>query len=318
MAISLNYTGCVLCPAACGADRNAGETGVCGMPAGAFAAAAVLHRGEEPPLTGGSGSGTVFFSGCTLGCPFCQNMQISSGGMGRALPDDELADVFLALQQHGAANINLVTATQFIPSVLNAAAEARSSGLVIPFVWNSSGWETKEAVEALSDVVDIWLPDIKTLDQGAAGRLFSAPEYPLAAASAVTAMADDVEAKSGAAEEDGLMKRGLIVRHLVMPGELESTRGVLKWYSENLSGRALLSLMVQYTDTRSDGSGYIMPDSEYQRILDWLEDFGIEEGFVQEPEAASAEWIPDFSRSNPFPEAYSVPVWHWLEGFCAG
>ena len=292
------------------------------MPDRAVAAAAVLHMGEEPPLTGGSGSGAVFFSGCTLGCPFCQNVQISCDNTGREIDAAELASVFTELQARGASNINLVTATQFVPSVVEAALMAKAEGLTLPFMWNSSGYETVKTVKMLSEIIDIWLPDMKTLNPRLAAGMFNAPDYPKAARAAIKAMSGALEKKGGELVVHDEMRRGLILRHLVMPGELESSREVLAWYAENLKGRAMLSLMVQYTSVSPDGDdfagpGYIIPEDEYTRLLSWLEEYGIEEGFLQEPEAASREWIPDFNRLNPFPEKYSKPVWHWKTGFTA-
>ena len=314
------YQNCTLCPRNCGTNRAAGETGFCGMPAKAYAASAVLHRGEEPPLTGGKGSGAVFFTGCTLGCPFCQNIQISREGLGAGLSEMQLAEIFIELQNRGAVNINLVTATQFIPDIIKAASEARRLGLRIPLMWNSSGYESAESIELLKDAVDIWLPDIKTLDSALADRFFSASDYPQSSVSAIKKMAEITEEKGGTVLENDIMKRGMIVRHLVMPGELESTREVLKWFSEEMKNRAFLSVMVQYTSINDEcesygGRDYVMPDSEYNQLLGWLEEFGIDEGFLQSPEAASPEWIPDFNRKNPFPAEYSDPVWHHSCGF---
>ncbi|MDC7226317.1 MAG: radical SAM protein [Spirochaetales bacterium] len=310
------YENCRLCPKACGTDRLHGQHGICGMPGGVVAASAVLHKGEEPPLIGEKGSGAVFFSGCTLGCPFCQNEQISIDSMGADITDNELAAVFLALEAEGASNINLVTATQFTPSVIAAVGEARAKGLQIPIMWNSSGYETNRTVKLLSETIDIWLPDIKTLDPMVSERLFGARDYPAAARASIKMMASQLEKRGGELIEDNVMKRGMIVRHLVMPGELDSSRAVLEWYAENLIDRAMLSLMVQYTPVNESGRqiagpDYIMQDNEYNQLLEWLDEFGIEEGFLQSPEAASKEWIPDFSRLNPFPEKYSKPVWHW-------
>lgn len=312
------YENCRLCPKACGVDRLNGQHGQCRMPAGVVAASAVLHKGEEPPLIGEQGSGAVFFSGCTLGCPFCQNEQISLDDLGFEINDAELAGIFLKLQEQGAANINLVTATQFTPSVVAAVEQARERGLVLPVMWNSSGYETPKTINLLAGTVDIWLPDIKTLSSELAGRLFNAPEYPKAAQKALLKMAEALKKNGGTVIEDGSMKRGMIVRHLVMPGELDSSRAVLKWYAEHLKEKAMLSLMVQYTPVNPAGAviaapGYIMPDREYEKLTGWLDEFGIEEGFLQAPEAASSDWIPDFNRHNPFPEKFSIPVWHWKD-----
>ncbi|MDC7127024.1 MAG: radical SAM protein [Spirochaetales bacterium] len=310
------YENCKLCPKACGVNRLDGDTGFCGMSFNPSAASAVLHNGEEPPLVGEKGSGAVFFSGCTLGCPFCQNEQISSGKIGSELSEAKLVDIFLNLQKNGAANINLVTATQFTPSVISAVKSARNLGLSIPIMWNTSGYERPETIELLSDIIDIWLPDLKTLDSLVAGRLMNAPEYPDFAPAAIVQMVKSLEKNAGTLIENDIMKRGIIFRHLVMPGEMDSTRTVLKWFSENLKDNAMLSLMVQYTPVNEAGrqiapDGYSMSDEEYNKLIDWLEEFDIEEGFLQEPEAASSDWIPDFKRQNPFPEKFSTPIWHW-------
>ena len=315
------YSECGLCPEACGADRTGGR-GSCGAGSSAVIASAALHRGEEPPLTGGRGSGTIFFTGCPLGCPFCQNAQISCGPeglLGREISDSGLAGIMLELESRGAANINLVTATQYVPSVIASVAEARRAGLSVPVLWNSSGYETAAVVELLSGTVDIWLPDLKTLDADLAGRLLGSARYPAAAVPALLGMADQVRNAGGPLYQDGQMRRGMIMRHLVMPGHVDESREVLRWYSENLKDAALLSLMVQYTPVNEAGAriapaGYIIPEREYEKLLGWLEEFGIEEGFLQEPEAADDEWIPDFSRLNPFPPAFADPVWHWSCG----
>jgi len=321
--INALYENCRLCPKNCGADRTSAPTGFCGSSGDIKIASAVLHKGEEPPLLGRSGSGTVFFSGCTLGCPFCQNIQLScesAGQSGAFVGVDELTDIMLELEGRGAANINLVTATQFTPSVIEAASAARNDGLNIPITWNSSGWETVETVNNLSEVIDIWLPDLKTLDDELSASLFGAADYPEAASAALKAMASSVRAGGGFLMDDDLMKRGMIMRHLVIPGHVGASRDVLKWYSENLMDCSMLSLMVQYTPVNAAGReiaapGYMISEYDYDMLLGWLEEFGIEEGFLQEPEAASSEWIPDFNRINPFPDKYSIPVWHWEKGF---
>lgn len=279
-------------------------------------AAAVLHKGEEPSISGKNGSGTVFFSGCTLGCPFCQNDQISNGKIGSSVSDVELSNIFLKLQTEGATNINLVTASQFTPSVVTAVNIAKKRGLDIPIVWNSSGYEKTSSIETLAETVNIWLPDLKTLDKRLAQKLFKAPEYPSFAEKAIIKMVELVKQNGGTQIENKTMRKGIILRHLVIPGELESTKAVLKWYSKNLKKQAMLSLMVQYTPVNKAGKkiapkGYIIPQEEYNELMGMLYKYEIEEGFIQEPEAASEEWIPNFLNENPFPPNYSKPVWHW-------
>jgi putative pyruvate formate lyase activating enzyme len=309
------YDSCVLCPRLCRVNRGAGGTGFCGESDAVRAACAVLHFGEEPPITGAGGSGTVFFTGCTLRCAFCQNIQVSRGGTGAPLGVEGLSDVFLALSKAGAENVNIVTGTHFAPSILEALAIARRRGLSIPVVWNSSGYETPETVDLLGDAVDIWLPDMKTLDPGLSRSLFHAADYPDRAREAILSMARlrPPEYREGPDGEDTL-SRGVIVRHLVLPGHLDGTRAVLRWFAENLADRALLSLMFQYTpipgtDPREPFDRTVSPE-EYETAMAMLDEAGIEDGFVQEP-GTDGEWLPDFTRRKPFPSGRSRTVWHF-------
>jgi putative pyruvate formate lyase activating enzyme len=312
------YARCLLCPRACGTDRLGSARGFCREGAAVRAAWAGLHFGEEPPVTGRGGSGTIFFTGCTLKCRYCQNEQLSRAGLGAELAVEELAALMLRLQAEGAENVNLVTGSHFAPGIAAAAAVARGRGLSIPLLWNSSGYESPAALEVLEPWIDVWLPDCKTLDAELARGLMGAPDYPEVASAALAFM---VEARPLAWEGE-LLRRGVIVRHLVLPGHPESTRQVLAWFRERLYGRALLSVMVQYTpNSRAMGpgdEGGAMPSNrvsaaEYEQVLAWLEELGIEEGFIQEPEPGS-EWLPDFSRPNPFPEGQARPVWRYTDG----
>lgn len=326
---------CRLCPRNCGVDREQGKRGFCGELDSVRIALATLHRGEEPPICGSGGSGAVFFSGCTLRCSFCQNCGISSGEVGSEVSRDELAAIYLELESRGAGNLNLVTGTHFLPIVVQSVDLARKRGLRLPVVWNSSGYENGTGLDLIESVTDVYLPDLKTLDSGLARGLFRAPEYPSAAASAILRMA---AAGSPEYDEGGMLIKGTIVRHLVLPGMLENTRRILEWYAENLSERALLSVMFQYLPirdaaepgaagtgraTRMPTSGTGVPagapartieDVEYYQVIGMLEDLGIDDGFVQEPEPDSP-WFPDFQRENPFPDEYSTVVWHWKHGF---
>ncbi len=312
------YESCNLCPRRCGVDRTRGNQGFCGQTHSVRLAWAGIHFGEEPPIAGKRGSGTVFFSGCTLKCSFCQNHQISHEGLGGEISVEALAEVFLLLQRRGAENINLVTATPFTPSIINSIQIAQSKGLSVPILWNSSGYESEEAIELLDFFVDIYLPDLKTLDPVLSRRLFAAPDYPEVASKALLRMADDREIIF-----DGeLLRRGVIVRHLVLPGKINSTKEVLKWYRKNLNERTLLSLMFQYTPIshgRTTSAGELLDNrlitrKEYDQVFKWLEELGIEEGFVQEL-SSDKTWLPDFSRSNPFTADLSQTLWHYREGF---
>lgn len=310
-----SYSPCTLCPRLCRAERASGVRGFCGETDAVRAACAVLHFGEEPPVTGTGGSGTVFFTGCTLRCAFCQNIQVSRGGTGAAVGVEGLARIFLDLEAAGAENVNAVTGTHFAPSILEALTIARRQGLKIPLVWNSSGYETPETVDLLGGAVDIWLPDLKTLDPGLSRTLFRAPDYPDRVREAILAMARRRPPEYREGPDGGqVLTRGVIVRHLVLPGRLEDTRAVLGWFAGNLDGWALLSLMFQYTPipgTRPAGdfSRMLRPE-EYEAVLAMLEETGIEDGFFQEPER-DGDWLPDFTRGKPFPSGRSRTVWHY-------
>ncbi|MDL2229689.1 radical SAM protein [Treponema sp. OttesenSCG-928-L16] len=334
-----SYVSCKLCPRRCGVNRLEGEKGFCGESAELRIASASIHRGEEPPVTGRGGSGTVFITGCTLGCSFCQNWQISQAGMGRAADTEEFAQICLALQNAGAENINIVTGSHSVPAIAAGIAGAKETGLSIPVLWNSSGYESLEALSLLENTADVYLPDLKTLDSGIAGRFFKAPDYPAAASAAVIRMMETQPLRfktAGAEHGDGdraqIIRSGVIIRHLVLPGYLEATRQVLRWFAENGQGRALLSLMTQYTPVHPEGTAAdrktgagasgdrahaperYMEQKEYEAVLDMLDEYGIEDGFYQELVQDSA-WLPDFRRVNPFSSELSLPVWHWEKGF---
>jgi putative pyruvate formate lyase activating enzyme len=311
------YRSCTLCPRQCGVDRIAGERGLCGEGAEMRVAVAVLHKGEEPPISGEKGSGTIFFSGCALGCSFCQNRQISREAYGRAVSPFGLMDIILRLQDAGARTINMVTADHFAPQVVSALILAREKGLSIPVVWNSSGYLNCSTLDLLADHVDIHLPDLKTLSPELASRLFSAPDYPEIAKRALSRMADSHPLHY----RDGKLQGGVIVRHLVLPGSMQESREVLHWYSRNLAGRCLLSLMVQYVDIDTPAESGTLSRRDHEELMELLDELGIEEGFIQDPEddpAGEAAWIPDFTRRNPFPPSFAQPLWHCRYGFMDG
>jgi len=309
------YSRCLLCPRACGVDRLGSARGFCREGTAVRAAWAGLHFGEEPPVTGHGGSGTIFFTGCTLKCRYCQNDQLSRSALGAELAPEELAGLMLRLQAEGAENVNLVTGSHFAPGIAAAAELARGQGLAIPLLWNSSGYESLATLELLAPWIEVWLPDCKTLDPELARRLMGAPDYPEVVREALRFMA---EARPLRFDGERL-REGVIVRHLVLPGHPESTRAVLAWFRERLYGKALLSVMVQYTPnartagqggTREGGPSRRVSAGEYEQVLASLEELGIEEGFIQEPEPGS-DWLPDFTRRNPFPEGQARPLWHY-------
>ena len=303
------YKKCSLCPRACGVDRTSGKLGFCRESSTIRLACATLHHGEEPPITGKGGSGTIFFTGCTLQCRFCQNHQISRGGIGREVSIEEFSDICLKLQEAGAENINLVTGTMFIPSIAIGIELAKEKGLNIPILWNSSGFESSEIVDILNSFVDVYLPDIKTLNHTFAATFFNAIHYPEAAKAAVAKMADS---KKIVFKDDKIIS-GTIVRHLVIPGYVEMTEKFLKWFTENLKGKALISVMFQYSPKAAQGEGVperTLDKTEMDMVYSYLDELGIEDGFIQEEEVTD-EWNPDFNQLSPFPGSIGKTVWHW-------
>jgi putative pyruvate formate lyase activating enzyme len=321
------YTRCELCPRRCQANRLTAP-GFCGETSELRIASASIHRGEEPPITGAGGSGTIFITGCTLGCVFCQNWQISRTGMGRLVSAGEFAALCLSLEGKGAENINLVTGSHAIPALAEGIRLARKQGLSVPVLWNSSAYENVEALSLLADTVDVYLPDLKTLDSAISRRFFMAPDYPERAAAAILKMLESrgtlkygsPSAPESPGPSDRTLISGTVIRHLILPGHLDATREVIRWFADHAQGRALLSLMTQYTPLwgmKPEGEGgppgRFLNREEYERVCAWLDEFGIEEGFYQEL-SPDSEWLPDFNRINPFSSELSVPVWHWREG----
>ena len=234
------YGHCTLCPRGCGADRLAGNKGVCGMDAGLMLARAALHYWEEPCISGEEGSGTVFFSGCTLKCVYCQNAEISRG-FGKAVGAERLTEVFLELQKAGANNINLVTPTHYVPHIITAAEAAREKGLVIPFVYNTSGYEREDTLLMLKDIIDIFLTDLKYLNKEDAEKLSRASDYPEKAKKALDCMVE----LTGPPVFDGhgMLKKGVIVRHLVLPGRANEAKRIIRYLYERYGSGIIMSIM---------------------------------------------------------------------------
>lgn len=292
----LSYENCTLCPRACGVNRAAGQTGFCRMPGHIVAARAAVHYWEEPVISGSYGSGAVFFSGCTLGCRFCQNDEISRQGCGKEISSAHLREIFERLIDDGVQNINLVTPTHFLPSILPALTPK----LPVPVVYNCGGYETVETLRQLEGLVDIYLPDMKYSDHTLAARLSAAPDYVETAKAAILEMYRQV---GSAVTHDGIMTRGMIVRHLVLPGQLDNTLGVLDWFAETFSrGDVLFSLMSQYTPAgrlkTTPPFDRPVSETEYDAALSYLELLGIENGFTQDFSAASGDFIPSFDGSG--------------------
>ncbi len=275
---------CRLCPRACGARRDRGETGFCREVAAARVFSAAPHFGEEPPLSGTAGSGTVFFSGCTLRCSYCQNHEFSQGGAGTAVEPDALAGVFLSLERMGCHNLNLVTPTHFLPQILQALALAAAEGFALPVVYNTSGYESGEALRLLDGVVDIYLPDMRYGDADAAARFSGAADYPRINRLAVREMWRQVGPLL--VDPSGVARRGLIVRHLVLPGGLAGTGAVLRFLADEISRDVSVSLMSQYTPCfRALGDpvlGRRLTRSEFAEAEEALRRSGLRRGWIQE------------------------------------
>lgn len=289
----LDYRHCTLCPRACGVDRAAGERGFCQMPDHILAARAALHYWEEPAISGSFGSGAVFFSGCTLRCAFCQNGVISQENFGKELSGKELRAAFERLIDEGCQNINLVTPTHFLPSILPALTPK----LPVPVVYNCGGYESVETLRELDGLIDIYLPDFKYSDAALAKELSAAPEYPQIASAAILEMYRQV---GGAVIEDEQMTRGVIIRHLVLPGCIDNSLGVLDWIADHFPKKdVLVSLMSQYVPM---GHAKQMPpfdrritQDEYDAVLSYLYLLELDNGYTQDFSAASADYIPEFN-----------------------
>ena len=285
----MNYVNCALCPRQCGVDRTAGERGFCGAPAEAMVAKAMLHQWEEPALAGSGGSGAIFFGGCTLGCVYCQNLRISGTPVGKAMDSKALRALMEDLIAQGAENIDLVTPTQYLPTILPALEPK----LPVPVVYNCGGYERVETIRALEGKVDIYLPDLKYADSALGKVLSGAADYFQVATAAIREMVRQV----GAPEWNGeKLKSGVIVRHLILPGCVENSLKVLDWLGENFApGEILVSLMRQYTPMPGLAAPLdrTVTEDEYQAVLSWmmLNDL---EGFTQEADAADVGFIPDF------------------------
>jgi putative pyruvate formate lyase activating enzyme len=290
---------CNLCPRHCGVDRRR-ETGYCGCGANIKIARAALHFWEEPCISGRRGSGTVFFSGCPLGCVYCQNHEISHGRKGKEISEERLAKIFVALQNEGAHNINLVTATPYVPEVIRAVKMARPA-LRIPVVYNCGGYERVETIRALKDIVDVYLPDLKYRSGALAQRYSGAGDY----FETATAAIEEMVAQTGGLEYDGegMLIRGVIVRHLVLPGARGDSMAILNWMSEHLpKGKYLLSLMSQYTPA-TGLRGYPelsrrLTTLEYDSVVNEAVRLGLTDGFMQQRDSANTAYIPPFDLTG--------------------
>lgn len=293
--------GCRLCPRACDAQRAAGAVGVCGETETLRLARAALHYWEEPCISGTRGSGAVFFSGCQLRCIYCQNQPIARGQIGRAVSVERLTDIFFELAQQGADNINLVTADHYIPQVAQAVRMAKDRGLQLPFVYNTGSYVTVEALRQLDGLIDIYLPDLKYFDAQRAAEYSGAGDYPQTARAAIAEMyrqVGGVVLAQTAYEEEPMLVRGVVVRHLLLPGALADAKRIVKYLYDTYGDDVYLSLMSQYTPTEAVREHPVLHRRvrrrDYDALVDWAIRLGVEHAFIQEGRAADESFIPAF------------------------
>ncbi len=289
-------THCTLCPRKCGANRQKGEMGFCRSGSELKAARAALHFWEEPCISGETGSGAVFFSGCSLGCVYCQNREISGGENGKTITASRLAEIFFELQEKGACNINLVTPTHFLPGIREAILLAKQRHFSLPIIYNCGGYESAEALQILEGLIDIYLPDFKYMNPETAKRYSRAEDYPQQAKSAIAEMFRQVG--DPVFDQDGNMRKGMIVRHLLLPGSLEEAKQILAYLFEIYGNRIYYSLMNQFTPmsglTQYPELNRIVSQKEYDALVDYGLKLGIENGFIQEGGTAEESFIPAF------------------------
>lgn len=287
---------CILCPRECKVNRNIGELGRCKAGVLPKIALANLHYYEEPCISGKNGSGTVFFTGCNLSCKFCQNYKISQEFSGNEILEQDLAEEFLRLQAEGAHNINLVTAFAFVPSIIEALKIAKEQGLKLPIVYNSSGYESLETLKMLEGYVDVYLPDFKYAYNDLAKELSRVDNYFEIAQTAIKEMKRQVG--NPAFDENGMIKKGLIVRHLVLPNHLQNSKKVLKYIKEHLGKDTYVSLMAQYFPTykamETEDINRKLTEEEYQKIENYFYSLSLENGYMQEIEEDEARYVPNF------------------------
>lgn len=293
---------CNICPRKCDRQRDKGEVGYCGVDGRIRVARAALHFWEEPCISGTEGSGTVFFSGCNLHCVYCQNQKISKGNVGKYISVDELAHIFLDLQKKGANNINLVTPTHYCKEIKEALILAKQNGLQIPIVYNCGGYESEESLRMLDGLIDIYLTDFKYMSHELSKKYSKASDYPEVAKKALKEMVrqQGVPIFEGMDEnEDGIMKAGVIVRHLILPGYTSDSKKIVKYLYETYGNQIYISLMSQFTPLpHTKAYPELMrtvTEEEYDAVVDYAIDLGVECGFIQEGEVAKESFIPEFS-----------------------
>lgn len=290
------YENCLLCPRKCGINRSTGQTGVCGVSSEIKVARAALHYWEEPCISGKKGSGAVFFSGCSLHCVFCQNREISDGKEGKVISKERLSDIFIELVDKGANNINLVTPGQYIPDIVWAVNDAKSRGMKLPIIYNTSGYENVTELKLLEGIVDVYLPDFKYMDSTLSAMYSRAKDYPSVAKQALSEM---VRQQPDVVIDDatGLIQKGVIVRQLLLPGHVNDAKAVLKYLYDTYHDHVYISMMSQFTPIALKDYPEInrtVTRREYERLVDYALKIGITNAFIQEGDVAKDSFIPAF------------------------
>lgn len=290
------YENCLLCPRKCGTNRRTGQTGVCGVSSEIKVARAALHYWEEPCISGKRGSGAVFFSGCSLHCVFCQNREISDGKEGKVISKERLSDIFMELAGKGANNINLVTPGQYIPDIVWAVNNAKSRGMKLPIIYNTSGYENVTELKLLEGIVDVYLPDFKYMDSTLSAMYSRAKDYPSVAKQALSEM---VRQQPDVVIDDatGLIQKGVIVRQLLLPGHVNDAKAVLKYLYDTYHDHVYISMMSQFTPIALKDYPEInrtVTRREYERLIDYALEIGITNAFIQEWDVAKDSFIPAF------------------------
>lgn len=296
MKIMNKYENCLLCPRKCGINRSTGQTGVCGVSSEIRVARAALHYWEEPCISGEKGSGAVFFSGCSLHCVFCQNREISDGKAGKVISKERLSDIFIELAGKGANNINLVTPGQYIPDIVWAVNDARSRGMKLPIVYNTSGYEDAKELKLLEGIVDVYLPDFKYMDSALSAKYSRAKDYPSVAKQALSEMVRQ-QPRVVIDDATGLIQRGVIVRQLLLPGHVNDAKAILKYLHDTYQNSIYISMMSQFTPIALKDYPEInrtVTRREYERLIDYAIKIGITNAFIQEGDVAKDSFIPAF------------------------
>ncbi|HWT27580.1 MAG TPA: radical SAM protein [Mobilitalea sp.] len=291
---------CSLCPRDCHVDRVNGQIGYCREAAELIVARAALHMWEEPCISGEKGSGTVFFSGCAMGCVYCQNHNIAKSLTGKKITIERLSEIFLELQEKEANNINLVTPSHYVPQIIEAIKLARSKGLYLPIVYNTSSYEKVDTLRLLEGYVDIYLPDMKYMDEEPALRYSNCRDYFAYASEAIKEMVRQVGEPEF--DDNGIMKKGVIVRHLTLPGYLKDSKNIIKYLHNTFGDTIFISIMNQYTPMEAVRKypeiDRTITEEEYDELVDYAIELGVENGFIQEGGTATESFIPEFNNEG--------------------